>query len=132
MKIYNTEKNLWNSNLYIFFTSKRIWISCTLFVDGCRIKNYLRPFILSHLRWSICIQKFCCIEFIIAASRVKKKSLEESLAGSHAYNLIRDPRWDSWRDFLARKVSDQIVCMTPSETLSETRFFYAGWLIRRR
>ena len=39
------------------------------------------------------------------ASRVKKTSLGESLAGSHAYNPIRDSRRDSWRDFLARKVS---------------------------
>ena len=34
----------------------------------------------------------------------KKTSLGESLAGSHAYNPIRDSRRDSWRDFLTRKV----------------------------
>ena len=34
----------------------------------------------------------------------KKTSLGESLAGSHAYNPIRNSRRDSWRDFLTRKV----------------------------
>ena len=41
-------------------------------------------------------------------SRVKKTSLGESLAGSHAYNLIRDSRRDTWRDFLVRKVSPTV------------------------
>ena len=66
--------------------------------------------------------------------RKKKSNLGESLAGSHAYNPIRDSR----RDFLARKisrtvspkvssrvsprVSDRIICITPGETLSKTRF----------
>ena len=67
----------------------------------------------------------------------KKTSLGESLAGSHAHNLIRDSR----RDFLVRKVSplvsprvlprvsDRITCVTPSKTLSETRFFLRGLLL---
>ena len=42
-------------------------------------------------------------------TRVKKTSLGESLAKSHAYNSIRDSRrdaWrDSWRNFRARQVS---------------------------
>ena len=79
---------------------------------------------------------------VLEVTRVKKTSLGESLAGSHAYNPIRDSRRDPWRDFLARtvlstvwprvlprvsaRVSDRIVCMTPGEALSETRFFYAG------
>ena len=79
---------------------------------------------------------------LILATHVKKTSLGESLAGSHAYNPIRDSRRDSWWDFLARKVlptvwpwvlprvsarvSDRIICMTPGETLSETRFFTRG------
>ena len=37
-------------------------------------------------------------------TRVKRTSLGKSLAGSHAYNPIRDSWRDSWRDFLARKV----------------------------
>ena len=38
----------------------------------------------------------------------EKMSLGESLAGSHAYNPIRDFRRDSWRDFFARKVSSTV------------------------
>ena len=60
----------------------------------------------------------------------KKTSLGESLGGSHAYNPIRDSRRDPWRDFSRQKVSprvsDRIICMTPDETLSETRFFLRG------
>ena len=56
----------------------------------------------------------------------KRTSLRESLAGSQAYNPIRNSR----RDFLSQKVSprvsDRIICMTFSETLSETRFFLRG------
>ena len=59
------------------------------------------------------------------ASRVKKSSLLESLAKSHAYNSIRNSGQDAWR---ARKVSarvsprvpDWIICMTLAKTLSET------------
>ena len=68
----------------------------------------------------------------------KKTNLEESLARSHAYNPIRDFQQDSWQDSrpdcwqdfsrqkVSPRVSDRIIYMTPGETLSETRFFYAG------
>ena len=74
-------------------------------------------------------------------SRLKKTSLGEGLIGSHAYNPIRDSRRDLSarkasatvlpKDFSRQKVSprvslkvlDWIICMTPGETLSETRFF---------
>ena len=66
----------------------------------------------------------------------KKTTLEESLARSHAYNLIRDSRRDSWRNCwrhfsrqkVSPRVSDRIICMTPFETLSETCFFLRGLL----
>ena len=58
------------------------------------------------------------MKFRLLDTRVKKTSLGESLAGSHAYNPIRDSRWHSWRDFLARKVLP-----TVSPRLV---FFYAG------
>ena len=35
---------------------------------------------------------------LVFRPRVKKSSLGESVAGSHAYNPIRDSRRDSWRD----------------------------------
>ena len=45
----------------------------------------------------------------------REKSCQRSRQTSHPVS-----RQDSWR------VSDRVICMTPSETLSETRFVYAG------
>ena len=52
----------------------------------------------------------------------KNTSLGESLVGSHAYNPIRDSRQDFSRQKVSLRVSDRIICMTPSETLSKTCF----------
>ena len=56
--------------------------------------------------YPICIKKFF-LKFEISSPH-KKTSLGESLAGSHAYNPIRDSRQEPWRDFLARQVSPTI------------------------
>ena len=38
----------------------------------------------------------------------------------------REKSRQQFRQKVSPKVSDRIICMTPGETLSETRFFYAG------
>ena len=63
---------------------------------------------LSHKCITKIQYKFIGCTYIYIIPRVKKKSLGESLAGTHAYNPIRDSRRDSCRDFLARKVSPTV------------------------
>ena len=63
----------------------------------------------------------------------RQKSHRESRQDSRQ-DSWQDSQPDCWQDFLRQKVSprvsprvsDRIICMTPGETLSETRFFYAG------
>ena len=59
-------------------------------------------------------------------SRVHLEIREKFCQQSHRESR-QDSRQDSWREFLRQKVSprvsDRIICMTPGETLSDTRFF---------
>ena len=69
----------------------------------------------------------------------KKTSLGKCLAGSQAYNPIRDSRRDCWREFSRQKVSptvsagvpDRIICMTPYET-PRLVFFSRAMLVTDR